>query len=66
MVWLPIVQYYTGQLFDMVPISKKTHEIGALLGLDLAHGSGNVPVKLNEWNVDFAVWCTYKWVGPER
>lgn len=62
-VWLPIVQYYTGQLFDIVPISKKTHGIGALLGLDLAHGSGNVTVKLNEWNVDFAVWCTYKWVA---
>jgi kynureninase len=54
------VQYYSGQLFDIPPLSKKTHEIGALLGLDLAHGTGNVECKLDDWKVDFAVWCTYK------
>ncbi|KIS01450.1 kynureninase [Cryptococcus deuterogattii 2001/935-1] len=65
-VWLPLVQYYTGQLFDISSISPKVHEIGALLGLDMAHGIGNVECKLNEWNVDFAVWCTYKYLnaGP--
>ena len=62
LVWLPLVQYYTGQLFDISSISPKVHEIGALLGLDMAHGIGNVECKLNEWNVDFAVWCTYKYV----
>lgn len=59
-VWLPVVQYYTGQLLDVVPLVKKTHEIGALFGLDLAHGTGNVELKLDEWGVDLAVWCTYK------
>jgi len=59
-VWLPLVQYYTAQLFDAATLAKKTHEIGALFGLDMAHGIGNVEAKLNEWQVDFAVWCTYK------
>ncbi|WWC86057.1 kynureninase [Kwoniella dendrophila CBS 6074] len=65
-VWLPLVQYYTGQLFDMPKISPKVHDIGALLGLDMAHGIGNVKIQLNDWNVDFAVWCTYKYLnsGP--
>ena len=59
-VWVPLVQYYTGQLFDIAPLARKSHDIGALIGLDMAHGIGNVECKLNEWNVDFAVWCTYK------
>ncbi|KAK8865826.1 kynureninase [Kwoniella newhampshirensis] len=65
-VWLPLVQYYTGQLFDVAAIAPKVHEIGALIGLDMAHGIGNVETKLNEWEVDFAVWCTYKYLnaGP--
>ncbi|WWD17989.1 kynureninase [Kwoniella shandongensis] len=65
-VWLPLVQYYTGQLFDIATIAPKAHEIGALIGLDMAHGIGNVETKLNEWDVDFAVWCTYKYLnaGP--
>ena len=62
-VWLPLVQYYTGQLLDIPPLATRTHQIGALIGLDMAHGIGNVEVKLNEWEVDFAVWCTYKWVS---
>ncbi|TXT11238.1 hypothetical protein VHUM_01989 [Vanrija humicola] len=65
-VWLPLIQYYTGQLFDAPTLSKKTHDIGALFGLDMAHGVGNVKVELDKWNVDFAVWCTYKYLnsGP--
>jgi len=59
-VWMPLVQYYTGQLFDIAQLAKKSHDIGALIGLDMAHGIGNVETKLNEWEVDFAVWCTYK------
>jgi kynureninase len=59
-VWIGCVQYYTGQFFEIAPIAKKAHEIGAVIGLDLAHAIGNVPVRLNEWDVDFAAWCTYK------
>jgi len=60
------IQYFTGQCLDMAEISKVTHETGAFLGLDLAHAVGNVPLKLHEWGVDFAAWCTYKYLnsGP--
>lgn len=66
LVWLSGVHYYTGQFFDIPAISAKAHSIGALFGLDLAHAIGNVVVKLDEWNVDFAAWCTYKYLnaGP--
>lgn len=63
LVWMPTIQYYTGQLFDIAAIAKKTHEIGALFGLDMAHGTGNVQQELDAWGVDFAVWCTYKYLG---
>ena len=60
------IQYFTGQCLDMAEISKVTNETGAFLGLDLAHAVGNVPLKLHEWGVDFAAWCTYKYLnsGP--
>lgn len=60
------IQYFTGQCLDMAEISKVTHETGAFLGLDLAHAVGNVPLKLHEWGVEFAAWCTYKYLnsGP--
>jgi kynureninase len=63
---MPIIQYYTGQIFDAETLCKKSHQIGALFGLDLAHGTGNVPMHLHAWGVDFAVWCTYKYLnaGP--
>lgn len=60
LVWIGAIQYYSGQLFDLKTIGQKAHQVGATYGLDLAHAIGNVPVKLNEWDVDFAVWCTYK------
>eukprot|EP01125_Pyxidicula_operculata_P022722 TRINITY_DN9529_c0_g1_i1.p1 TRINITY_DN9529_c0_g1~~TRINITY_DN9529_c0_g1_i1.p1 ORF type:complete len:446 (+),score=80.92 TRINITY_DN9529_c0_g1_i1:60-1340(+) len=66
LVMLPGIQYYTGQLMDMAGITKVAHEVGAKAGFDLAHAVGNVELQLHEWNVDFACWCSYKYLnsGP--
>jgi len=66
LVLLPSVQYLTGQALDLPPVIGAARRAGAVVGLDLAHGIGNTLSSLHDWNVDFAVWCSYKYLnaGP--
>ncbi|KHE67425.1 kynureninase [Halobacillus sp. BBL2006] len=63
---LPSVLYRSGQLLDIKRITRAAHEHGIVVGFDLAHSIGALPHQLNDWGVDFAVWCTYKYLnsGP--
>lgn len=60
------VNYFTGQVFDMKAITAAAHKVGANCGFDLAHGAGNIELQLHDWDVDFACWCSYKYLnsGP--
>ncbi|MCC7200839.1 MAG: kynureninase [Gammaproteobacteria bacterium] len=66
LVLLPGVQYLTGQCLDMARLARAAQAVGARFGLDLAHAVGNVPLALHDWGVDFAAWCSYKYLngGP--
>ena len=66
LVLLNGVNYLTGQFMDIKAITAKAHEMGCIAGFDLAHTIGNVPLELHDWDVDFAAWCSYKYLnaGP--
>lgn len=63
LILLPGIQYYSGQLLDIPTITAHARKHGITIGWDLAHAAGNVELKLHDWDVDFACWCTYKYMN---
>jgi kynureninase len=66
LILLPGLQYYSGQSFDIARLARAGQAAGCIVGFDLAHSAGNLPMRLHDWGVDFAVWCNYKYMnaGP--
>lgn len=63
LVFFGAVNYFTGQFFKLPELTRAAHDAGAMAGFDLAHAAGNLPLKLHDWNVDFAAWCSYKYLN---
>lgn len=63
LILLPGIQYYTGQFFDMKTITAHAHSKGLMVGWDCAHAVGNVELQFHDWDVDFAAWCSYKYLN---
>ena len=66
LIFIGGVNYYTGQVFDLQKIVQYGHNNGITVGFDLAHAAGNINLELHNWDVDFAAWCSYKYLnsGP--
>ncbi|MCK8493650.1 kynureninase [Spirosoma sp. RP8] len=66
LIWMSGLNYYTGQVYNMDAITRMAQQHCVPVGFDLAHAIGNVPLRLHEWGVDFATWCSYKYLngGP--
>ncbi|KAF1948512.1 kynureninase 2 [Byssothecium circinans] len=63
LILLPGIQYYSGQFLDIPTITAHAQKHGITIGWDLAHAAGNIELKLHDWDVDFACWCTYKYMN---